>query len=150
MALLIQHLDPGREVLVDGERGRIVANPSIRKPGFVDIDIGRDTVTVHRRELQLQNPNVHVFSSSQEACDAVDGDSSVARGDILIIPSENVVGVANEFPFAVSIECGELFRLDDVDLSTTRHFNHAYSIACAELYIDLLAEAKAAGRPIVA
>ena len=55
--------------------------------------------------------NIHTFDSTEEAYDSVmTGETPV--GDILYIPSEKVVGVADTYPFAISKEHGELHSLE--------------------------------------
>ena len=60
----------------------------------------------------------HYFSNSNEAYDAcqvgeTDAGVEVNAGDILIIPTEKVVGVCDTWPFAVTKECGSLHAVKD-------------------------------------
>lgn len=60
----------------------------------------------------------HYFESSAEAYDATqigesDRGDRVEFGDILIIPSEKIVGVCDTWPFAVTKECGSLHAVKD-------------------------------------
>lgn len=60
----------------------------------------------------------HYFESSAEAYDSTqigetDGGVRVEMGDILIIPSEKIVGVCDTWPFAVTKECGSLHAVKD-------------------------------------
>lgn len=53
----------------------------------------------------------HHFSSTQEAYDACQCDDTVKNGDILVIASERVVGIADTWPFAVTEPAGELHQV---------------------------------------
>jgi len=55
--------------------------------------------------------NIHWFADTGEAYDATQCDESVHQGDILVIPSEQVVGVAYTWPIAVTFEHGNLHTL---------------------------------------
>ena len=60
----------------------------------------------------------HYFSNSNEAYDAcqvgeTDADIEVNVGDILIIPSEMVVGVCDTWPIAVTPVHGALHKVDN-------------------------------------
>ncbi len=48
------------------------------------------------------------FGSSGEAYDACQCDEDIKDGDVLIIKSEKVVGIAGTWPVAVTVENGEL------------------------------------------
>ena len=59
---------------------------------------------------------IHEFSSTQEAYAA--SLCYVDMGDVLYVPSENVVGVSYTWPFAITDERGDLHeiaRIEDVD-----------------------------------
>lgn len=56
-------------------------------------------------------PTVHRFDSTGEAYDATQCDENIQRGDILLIESERVVGVADTWPFAVTPTHGHLHAL---------------------------------------
>lgn len=49
---------------------------------------------------------IHAFGSTGNAYDAVQTDESIAAGDTLLVPDEQVVGVAMTWPFAVTRESG--------------------------------------------
>lgn len=51
---------------------------------------------------------VHEFNSTREAYAACQCDENVKDGDVLVIRSERVVGVAETWPVAVTAEYGEL------------------------------------------
>ncbi len=60
---------------------------------------------------QAKPPNVHRFDSTGEAYDACQCDDAISDGDVLIIESECVVGVAHTWPIAVTVESGALHSL---------------------------------------
>lgn len=57
--------------------------------------------------------SVHTFDSCEEAYDACQCREEIKQGDILLIPSENVVGIADTWPIAISGETDILHSLDD-------------------------------------
>lgn len=57
----------------------------------------------------------HIFDSTGEAYDATQCDQNIKNGDVFLIPSEKVVGVAYTWPFAVSKEHGKLhYPMEDI------------------------------------
>jgi len=56
---------------------------------------------------------IHMFDSSGEAYDTVQSDKSIEDGDILYIPSEGVVGIADTWPLAVTHNRGKLHHPSD-------------------------------------
>ena len=56
---------------------------------------------------------VHRFDITGEAYDACQCDERIKDGDILVIRSERVVGVADTWPFAITKEHGSLHGLTD-------------------------------------
>jgi hypothetical protein len=57
---------------------------------------------------KIATPQVHVFDDSGDAYDASQCDDKIKDGDVLVVPSERVVGVLIEaWPVAVSTEHGE-------------------------------------------
>lgn len=54
----------------------------------------------------------HQFSSTGEAYDACQCDEDIQDGDILVIESEGVIGVADTWPVAVTAEHGSLHSFD--------------------------------------
>lgn len=64
--------------------------------------------------MNTSRKTTHYFSSTADAYDScqmgehVDTDEPVQKGDILIIESERVIGVAHTWPVAVTREHGEL------------------------------------------
>ena len=51
---------------------------------------------------------IHRFDSTGEAYDACQCDERIKTGDVLIIESERVVGIADTWPVAVTVEYGNL------------------------------------------
>ena len=62
---------------------------------------------------------IHYFTSSREAYDATmcgehfETDAEIKTGDILVIESEGVIGVADTWPIALTPECGSLHKPTD-------------------------------------
>lgn len=54
-----------------------------------------------------------VFRDSGEAYDAVQSNENIQDGDILLVPSEKVMGVAETWPIAVTLEFGKLHTVND-------------------------------------
>lgn len=54
---------------------------------------------------------IHKFESSGDAYDACQCDDGIKDGDVLVIESEGVVGVADTWPFAVTVAHGELHTI---------------------------------------
>ena len=50
----------------------------------------------------------HQFDSTEEAYDACQCDDAVKNGDVLHIPTEGVVGIADTWPCAVTVDKGDL------------------------------------------
>ena len=58
------------------------------------------------------DPKTHEFESTGEGYDALQCDENIKDGDILIVPSEKVVGIAVEaWPVAITAERGEFAQL---------------------------------------
>ena len=55
--------------------------------------------------------SIHKFDSTAEAYDACQCDEDIKRGDLLVIESEGVVGVADTWPYAITEAHGELHQL---------------------------------------
>lgn len=53
----------------------------------------------------------HYFNSTEDAYDACQCDENIKKGDLLVIESEEVIGVADTYPVAVTIERGALHNL---------------------------------------
>ena len=58
---------------------------------------------------------LHFFESTTEAYASVQCDESVRTGDLLVIASERVVGIATAWPVAVSKEHGVLHCTADIE-----------------------------------
>lgn len=52
----------------------------------------------------------HYFPSTAQAYDACQCDDSIKKGDLLVIESEKVVGIADTWPVAVTDERGSLHQ----------------------------------------
>ena len=55
--------------------------------------------------------SVHWFESSGRAYDACQCSDAIKDGDVLVVESERVVGIAHTWPVAVTVANGELHRL---------------------------------------
>lgn len=55
--------------------------------------------------------NIHEFATTDMAYDACMCDEDIHNGDILLIKSEGVVGIADTWPFAVTLRSGELHNI---------------------------------------
>jgi len=53
----------------------------------------------------------HYFNSTDEAYDACQCDENIKKGDLLVVESEEVIGVADTYPVAVTIRRGEFHNL---------------------------------------
>lgn len=78
-------------------------------------------------------PKVHEFGSTGEAYDASQCDDNISDGDVLVVPSERVVGVlVRAWPVAVTPEHGELHGLlDGVEWADFEDGNYAESATLA-------------------
>jgi len=54
---------------------------------------------------------IHIFGHSGDAYDATQCNEDIKNGDILLIPDEQVVGLADTWPVAVTDEAGHLHTL---------------------------------------
>lgn len=59
----------------------------------------------------MDHIRVFVFGDTGEAYDACQCCDEIRSGDVLLIPSENVAGIADTWPFAVTAEAGNLHVL---------------------------------------
>jgi hypothetical protein len=76
---------------------------------------------------------VHTFNDTGEAYDACQCDEGIKEGDVLLIPSEKVAGVAHTWPCAVTREPGKLHQLKaGYLLEMSEAFNAGWIAACAE------------------
>lgn len=75
---------------------------------------------------------IHKFESTGDAYDACQCDENISTGDILIIENEQVVGIADTWPVAVTQRHESLHGvLDTFDWDQYPHSNLAFSIADA-------------------
>lgn len=63
------------------------------------------------KRLREQAALVREYATTGDAYDAVQTDPEVRKGDILLIRSEGVVGIADTWPVAITHECGELHHV---------------------------------------
>ena len=56
-------------------------------------------------------PTIHTFDTTGAAYDACQAGEGITDGDILIVHSEGVIGVADTWPFAVTEKRGELHAI---------------------------------------
>lgn len=66
---------------------------------------------VGRVETDLCIQNVFSFDSTGDAYDACQTDYKIKKGDLLVIESEKVIGIAHTWPVAVTSESGALHTL---------------------------------------
>ena len=73
---------------------------------FIEAELDKDWnwTTTHK----FKDVNVYVCSSSEDAYNLSQGLPTTDNGAILYIPSENIVGVVNTWPIAVTKEAGQL------------------------------------------
>lgn len=57
---------------------------------------------------------IHVFESTADAYNATQCDPEVKKGDLLYIPSEQVIGIADTWPIAITEKHGELHCTRDI------------------------------------
>jgi hypothetical protein len=93
----------------------------------------------YRQDLQRQvaphGQLIHYFASTEAALEACQDNElhGIHTGDILVIPTERVVGIAaGEYPFAVTERRGKLYQLLEEDTWT----ESGYSSANADLGFD--------------
>ena len=55
---------------------------------------------------------VHHYSDTGAAYSATQHDATVMNGDVLVIVDERVIGMAETWPFAITVEPGSLHQLD--------------------------------------
>ncbi|MET7631816.1 hypothetical protein ABZS53_15370 [Streptomyces sp. NPDC005499] len=82
-------------------------------------------------DLTVIEPAVHTFDDTVEAYDATQCREDIRDGDVLVIESESVVGIAWTWPFALTEAFGELHILN-ADPRTYEDGKFAASIPVAE------------------
>jgi hypothetical protein len=98
-------------------------------------------------ETEIAPPQVHHFASTGEAYDATQCDENIKNGDVLVIASERVVGIADTWPFAITKEFGKLHALEEgTTIETYRDGKFAGSKEIAEQEIAKLPEVNHADR----
>lgn len=58
--------------------------------------------------MSSKAPKVHTFDNTTDAYDATQCNEEIKDGDVLVIESEQVIGIAYTFPFALTEYIGEL------------------------------------------
>lgn len=56
---------------------------------------------------------IHRFEDTGAAYDAAQASPDIARGDILVIESEQVVGLAHAWPVAITAKAGHLHQVEE-------------------------------------
>ncbi|MFD9868564.1 hypothetical protein ACFXI8_27345 [Streptomyces niveus] len=78
-------------------------------------------------------PAVWIFDSTGEAYGAVQCRDDIRDGDVLVVESEQVIGIAHTWPFALTEAHGELQRFrKGLDPPTWEDGKHAPGVAVAE------------------
>tara|TARA_R100000329_G_scaffold11603_1_gene12610 strand:+ start:218 stop:841 length:624 start_codon:yes stop_codon:yes gene_type:complete len=68
----------------------------------------------------VDDVRVWTFANSGDAYDCTQGDDDLKTGDVLLIPSEKVVGISDCYPFAITKEKGQLhgvekgYKIEDI------------------------------------
>ena len=94
-----------------------------------DVQATEHTELVNSQKITLDTIAMHTFDSTREAYNATQCRDDIKKGDILLIPSEGVVGIADTWPFAVSSKRGELHGIDVTGWDSPYMLKFAGSIA---------------------
>ena len=92
-------------------------------------------------------PTIHRFDSTGEAYDLCQCSEHIHKGDVLWIPSERVVGIADTWPIAVTTSHGKLHYTDDSAATTDYFVTNPYA---QDGLLDAIELAQALGYPIMA
>ena len=77
--------------------------------------------------------NIWRFDDTVEAYSACQCDENIKTGDVLVIPSEGVVGIADTWPFAITEQQGHLHGLKITPREFfVKHGLNLEALACAE------------------
>jgi len=81
--------------------------------------------------------NVWNFDNTNEAYDSCMANENIKEGDVLVIASEKVVGIAYAWPFAITKEWGALhfLKISAHDFCVKNDLN-LDALACAEKFIE--------------
>lgn len=89
---------------------------------------------------------IWTFQNSGEAYDTIQCDDEINKGDIVLIPSEKIVGIADACPIAITSENGEFHQAIEGELAgyllekeIDHHLSEAITMA-AQFGFDLLPE----------
>jgi hypothetical protein len=89
----------------------ITARP-LTPPAWLVKQGGGDKVYLFGVEFRVDRA-IHKFESTGNAYDACQCDEDIKNGDILVIASEGVIGIADTWPFAVTAEAGSLHTVKE-------------------------------------
>ena len=92
-------------------------------------------------------PTIHRFDSTGEAYDLCQCSEHIHKGDVLWIPSERVVGIADTWPIAVTTSHGKLHYTDDSAAGADYFVSNPYAQTGL---LDAIELAQALGYPIMA
>ena len=90
-------------------------------------------------------PKIHLFASTGMAYNACQGDESISKGDILVIESEGVIGIADTWPFALTEKHGALHGIMPGYVAEEMYPAFAPSIAFVRATMAAVARAVARG-----
>lgn len=73
----------------------------------------KDTIMLDDSDRFAFTPTrIYAFETSGDAYDATQTDERIANGDILLILTEKIVGIAYTWPYAITANCGRLHAID--------------------------------------
>lgn len=137
-------------------RARVIADDTVGWPNvaFAYVLDRATAVKSHAYIRHAANPRgeahmtqVHYFNSTGEAYDATQCSDEIKDGDVLVIRSEGVVGIADTWPFAVTEAAGNLHSIDTVGndhAAAVDNYAHAYDAEKGgSAYTDGVAYARA-------
>tara|TARA_Y100000389_G_C17333448_1_gene449354 strand:+ start:246 stop:620 length:375 start_codon:yes stop_codon:yes gene_type:complete len=87
---------------------------------FLDKLLAKDHDLQEYGMHMVDDVRVWTFTSSGRAYDMTQCDDDLKNGDVLLIPSEKVVGITNTWPFAITKKLGQLhgvkegFKIEDL------------------------------------
>ena len=81
---------------------------------------------------------IHYFETTGDAYDQVQCNKRIKKGDLLWIPSEEVIGIAYTRPFAVTKNIGKLHRIAPDAAGDQIREEFAASIAEANILASIL------------
>jgi hypothetical protein len=99
--------------------------------GRVYVKAGEMTAGYYPNVVGAKFVRVIEFNSTGQAYDACQCDEDIINGDILIVRDENVVGVADTWPFAVTTQFGKFHTLADESNEANNKFRASINAAHA-------------------